>query len=168
MFCSLVVVPLPRFRQDIAVYWQTFEEAGHTRTGEEVALLFPLYVAETEEEAQTVPRQSIMHYFEVLGRRMVAGDADLDVATRERNLEMQARLQRLTYEGGPLRDERYTVGPHHPVIIPTEAPHTWGNAGLDIVKLLWAFGGPAPSGIRHTLRACHPLLPLSKLANDKV
>ena len=73
MFCSLVVVPLPRFRQDIAVYWQTFEEAGHTRTGEEVALLFPLYVAETEEEAQTVPRQSIMHYFEVLGRRMVAG-----------------------------------------------------------------------------------------------
>ena len=98
MFSSLVVVPLPRFRQDIAVYWQTFEEAGHTRTGEEVALLFPLYVAETEEEAQTVPRQSIMHYFEVLGRRMVAGDADLDVATRERNQEMQARLQRLTYE----------------------------------------------------------------------
>lgn len=36
-FSSLVVVPLPRFRQDIAVYWQTFDEAGHTRTGEEVA-----------------------------------------------------------------------------------------------------------------------------------
>jgi alkanesulfonate monooxygenase SsuD/methylene tetrahydromethanopterin reductase-like flavin-dependent oxidoreductase (luciferase family) len=98
MFSSLVVVPLPRFRKDIAVYWQTFEEAGHTRTGEEVALLFPLYVAETEVEAQTVPRESIMHYFDVLGRRMVAGDSDLDAATRERNKEMQARLQRLTFE----------------------------------------------------------------------
>src|SRR6266850_2893366 len=98
MFSSLVVVPLTRFRQDIAVYWQTFEEAGHTRTGEEVALLFPLYVAETEAEAQTVPRQSIMHYFDALSRRMVAGDADLDAATRERNKEMQARVQRLTFE----------------------------------------------------------------------
>jgi alkanesulfonate monooxygenase SsuD/methylene tetrahydromethanopterin reductase-like flavin-dependent oxidoreductase (luciferase family) len=98
MFSSLVVVPLPRFRRDIAVYWQNFEAAGHQRTGEEVALLFPLYVAETETEAQQVPRDSIMHYFEVLSRRIVAGDAALDAATRERNQEMQARFQRLTFE----------------------------------------------------------------------
>jgi alkanesulfonate monooxygenase SsuD/methylene tetrahydromethanopterin reductase-like flavin-dependent oxidoreductase (luciferase family) len=98
MFSSLVVVPLPRFRKDIAVYWQSFEEAGHTRMGEEVALLFPLYVAETEGEALTAPRESIMHYFGVLGRRMVAGDADLDAAMRERNKEMAARLQRLSFE----------------------------------------------------------------------
>ena len=98
MFSSLVVVPLPRFRQDIAVYWQHFEAAGHQRTGDEVALLFPLYVAATEAEAQHVPRASLMHYFEVLSRRMVAGDADLDAATRARNKEMQERLQRLTFE----------------------------------------------------------------------
>lgn len=98
MFSSLVVVPLPRFRRDIAVYWQTFEEAGHQRSGDEIALLFPLYVAATEEEAQTVPRESIMHYFAVLARRMVAGDAALDAATRERNKEMQARFERLTFE----------------------------------------------------------------------
>jgi alkanesulfonate monooxygenase SsuD/methylene tetrahydromethanopterin reductase-like flavin-dependent oxidoreductase (luciferase family) len=98
MFSSLVVVPLPRFRKDIAVYWQTFEEAGHQRTGDEVALLFPVYVAETEAEALTVPRDSIMHYFNVLGHRMVAGDAVLDAATRERNKEMRARLQALTFE----------------------------------------------------------------------
>ena len=98
MFSSLVVVPLPRFRRDIAVYWQTFEEAGHQPTGEEIALLFPLYVAETQAEARMVPRESIMHYFDVLARRMVAGDADLDAATRERNQEMRARLQRLTFE----------------------------------------------------------------------
>lgn len=98
MFSSLVVVPLPRFRRDIKVYWQAFEEAGHLRTGEEIALLFPTYVAETEAEAQMVPRESIMHYFEVLGRRMVAGDTDLVAPTGERNKEMQARLQRLTFE----------------------------------------------------------------------
>ncbi|MGE3536404.1 MAG: LLM class flavin-dependent oxidoreductase [Candidatus Tectimicrobiota bacterium] len=98
MFSSLVVVPLPRFRQDIAIYWQHFEAAGHQRTGNEVALLFPLYVAASEAEARQVPRASIMHYFEVLSRRTVAGDADLDAATRERNKEMQARLQRLTFE----------------------------------------------------------------------
>lgn len=98
MFSSLVVVPLPRLRRDLAVYWQTFEEAGHTPTGEEVALLFPLYVGETAAEAQNVPRESIMHYFEMLGRRMVAGDLDLDTATGERSKEMRARLQRLTFE----------------------------------------------------------------------
>ena len=98
MFSSLVVVPLARFRRDLAVYWHTFEAAGHQRTGEEIALLFPLYVAETEVEARTVPRESVMHYFEVLSRRMVAGDADLDAATRARNKEMQDRFQRLTFE----------------------------------------------------------------------
>jgi alkanesulfonate monooxygenase SsuD/methylene tetrahydromethanopterin reductase-like flavin-dependent oxidoreductase (luciferase family) len=97
MFSSLVVVPLARFRRDIAVYWQAFEEAGHTRTGEEVALLFPLCVAETEEEAKAVSRASIMRYFDVLGRRMVVRDADLGTGTRERNAEMQARIQRLTF-----------------------------------------------------------------------
>jgi alkanesulfonate monooxygenase SsuD/methylene tetrahydromethanopterin reductase-like flavin-dependent oxidoreductase (luciferase family) len=103
------VVPLPRFRQDIAAYWRTFEEAGHTPTGDEIALLFPLYVAETEIEAQTVPRESVMHYFDVLGRRMVAGDADVDAATRDRNKEMQARLQRLTFE--EVRDNVAIIGP---------------------------------------------------------
>jgi alkanesulfonate monooxygenase SsuD/methylene tetrahydromethanopterin reductase-like flavin-dependent oxidoreductase (luciferase family) len=98
MFSSLVVVPLPRFRRDLAVYWQTFDEAGHQRTGREVALLFPLYIGETTSEAQTIPRDSIMHYFDVLGRRMVAGDTDPDITTGERNSEMRARLQRLTFD----------------------------------------------------------------------
>jgi alkanesulfonate monooxygenase SsuD/methylene tetrahydromethanopterin reductase-like flavin-dependent oxidoreductase (luciferase family) len=91
-------VPLARFRKDIAIYWQAFEEAGHHSIGEEVALLFPTYVATMEQEAQEIPQQSIMHYFEVLGRRMVAGDTDFDTATRERNQELRARLQRLTFE----------------------------------------------------------------------
>ena len=112
MFSSLVVVPLARMRRDLAIYWQAFEEAGHTRTGREVALLFPMYVGQTDAEAQMVPRESIMHYFEVLGRRMVAGDADVEATTRERNQEMQARLQRLTFE--EVRDSVALIGtPEH-------------------------------------------------------
>ena len=98
MFSSLVVVPLPRFRRDLAAYWQAFDEAGHKRTGEEVSMLFPLYVAETEEEARHVPRESIMHYFDVVARRMTTGDAEPDAATRERNREAQARLKSLTFD----------------------------------------------------------------------
>jgi len=98
MFTSLIVVPLSRLRRDLAIYWQSFEEAGHQRTGEEVALLLPVYVEETGAEAQRVARESIMHYFEVIGRRRAADDADLDAATRVRTREMQARLQRLTFE----------------------------------------------------------------------
>ncbi len=98
MFSSLVVVPLPRLRRDLAVYWQTFEEAGHTRTGREVALLFPVYVGESAAEANSAPRESIMHYFEVISRRRGSGDADLDASTRERSREMRARLQGLTFE----------------------------------------------------------------------
>jgi alkanesulfonate monooxygenase SsuD/methylene tetrahydromethanopterin reductase-like flavin-dependent oxidoreductase (luciferase family) len=98
MFSSLVVVPLPRFRRDLAAYWQAFDAAGHRRTGEEVAMLFPVYVAETEAEARQVPRESIMHYFDVVARRMTAGDAEFDAATRARNREAQARMQSLTFE----------------------------------------------------------------------
>jgi quercetin dioxygenase-like cupin family protein len=39
---------------------------------------------------------------------------------------------------------RYTVGPHHTVIIPPHTPHAWGNAGPGEAKLLWAFAGPDP------------------------
>ena len=49
--------------------------------------------------------------------------------------------------------ERYTVGPRHTIIIPAGTPHVWGNAGPDEAKLLWVFGSPIPSGIRHILRA---------------
>jgi quercetin dioxygenase-like cupin family protein len=41
-------------------------------------------------------------------------------------------------------EERYTVGPHHTVIIPARTPHAWGNAGETVAKLLWAFAGPDP------------------------
>jgi quercetin dioxygenase-like cupin family protein len=41
-------------------------------------------------------------------------------------------------------DEHYTVGPQHTVIIPAEMPHAWGNSGLGVAKLLWAFSGPDP------------------------
>jgi quercetin dioxygenase-like cupin family protein len=41
-------------------------------------------------------------------------------------------------------DERHTVGPQHTVIIPAETPHSWGNSGPDVAKLLWAFAGPDP------------------------
>jgi quercetin dioxygenase-like cupin family protein len=40
--------------------------------------------------------------------------------------------------------ERFTLGPHHTVIIPPETPHAWGNAGEGVAKLLWAFAGPDP------------------------
>ena len=141
MFSSLVVVPLPRFRRDIAVYWQNFEAAGHRRTGEEIALLFPLYVAATEAEAQQVPRDSVMHYFEVLSRRIVAGDADLDAATRERNKEMQARFQRLTFE--EVRENVAIIGtPEHCI-----ERITWLREEFQLSELICWFnpGGLMPS-----------------------
>jgi hypothetical protein len=45
-----------------------------------------------------LPRQSIMHYFDVFSRRMVAGNTDLDAATQKRNKQMQTGLQLLTIE----------------------------------------------------------------------
>jgi hypothetical protein len=56
----------------------------------------PLYVPAGELEAQIVPRQRIMRYFHVLSWRMMAGDTDLDAGMRERNKDIQVRLQRLT------------------------------------------------------------------------
>ena len=111
MFSSFVVVPLPRFGQDIAVYWQIFGEAGHTRTGQEVALLFPLYVAETRRKPRSATRE---HHalFRCPGPAYGGGGRRFGCATRERNQEMQARLQRLTYEG--VRESVAIIGtPEH-------------------------------------------------------
>lgn len=73
---------------------------GHQRTGEEIALLFPLYVADTEAEVQRVPRDSVMHYFDVVARRAVAGDAVMDAATRERNRGDAGPFATLDLRGG--------------------------------------------------------------------
>lgn len=41
-------------------------------------------------------------------------------------------------------NERFTLEPHHTLIIPPGTPHAWGNAGEGVAKLLWAFAGPDP------------------------
>lgn len=41
-------------------------------------------------------------------------------------------------------DQRYTVSADHTVVIPPHTPHSWGNAGTGVAKLLWAFAGPDP------------------------
>ena len=42
--------------------------------------------------------------------------------------------------------ERYTVGPNDSAIVPPGTPHTWGNAGPERARMLWAWGGPDPFG----------------------
>jgi alkanesulfonate monooxygenase SsuD/methylene tetrahydromethanopterin reductase-like flavin-dependent oxidoreductase (luciferase family) len=81
-----------------------------------------------------------MHYFEVLGRRMVAGDADLEVTTGERNKEMRARLQRLTFE--EVRDTVAIIGTAEHCI----ARINWLRQEFDLSQLICWFnpGGLMP------------------------
>jgi hypothetical protein len=74
-----------------------------------------------------------MHYFEVLSRRIVAGDAELDAATRARNQEMQACFQRLTFK--EVQENVTTIGmPEH-----CSEHITWLREEFQLSELIYWF-----------------------------
>jgi alkanesulfonate monooxygenase SsuD/methylene tetrahydromethanopterin reductase-like flavin-dependent oxidoreductase (luciferase family) len=68
LLCPAQVIPLPALKEMIAGYRERARGAGHPLASLRVAMLLPVFVAENQKEAESVPRTSFMRYYETAGR----------------------------------------------------------------------------------------------------
>jgi alkanesulfonate monooxygenase SsuD/methylene tetrahydromethanopterin reductase-like flavin-dependent oxidoreductase (luciferase family) len=97
IFSSSVIVPVPRLQQDITTYNTLLSEHGTPRSGDEVAIMAPIYVAPSMARAREYPEASIMHYFRTL-RDMYNTPQGQETAHLPRMQELQERLRKMTYD----------------------------------------------------------------------
>jgi alkanesulfonate monooxygenase SsuD/methylene tetrahydromethanopterin reductase-like flavin-dependent oxidoreductase (luciferase family) len=98
LFCSPVVVPMPRLEADLATYRTLRQTQGTAQRGDEVALMTSVYVNTSATKAREVPEESLTNYLQVLGQMHQASLASDQVQATPRAREMQARLQNMTYK----------------------------------------------------------------------
>jgi alkanesulfonate monooxygenase SsuD/methylene tetrahydromethanopterin reductase-like flavin-dependent oxidoreductase (luciferase family) len=84
-------------------YREAYRAAGHPGEGE-VYLRVPVYVAETEEQAQREPEESIMHLFRSIGGQLEASANLSGARAIEQRAERGQRLLSVSYEEA-LRDK---------------------------------------------------------------
>lgn len=96
IFSSSVIVPTPRLQHDITTYNILLSEHDTPRSGDEVAIMAPIYVAPSLTRARQQAEASIMHYFKTL-RDMFNAPQVRAMAHLPRLRELQERLQKMTY-----------------------------------------------------------------------
>ena len=78
-------------------YRAAWKEAGHPGDGD-VALRLPVFLANTEDEALTIPRDSTMGFYRFLGERLIESTSREGTRAIEARAERGARLRTITYE----------------------------------------------------------------------
>ncbi|MDA0262674.1 MAG: LLM class flavin-dependent oxidoreductase [Chloroflexi bacterium] len=79
IFVGLRGMDIPELKENVKIYRETWEEAGHAGHGD-VSLRIPVYAGETKEQALDEPFESISGYFGRMGGlyRESAGKAGID------------------------------------------------------------------------------------------
>ena len=102
IFCSPVVVPMPRLQDDLGTYRSLLQEHDSPPRDDAVALMTSVYVNPSASKALEVPEASLNNYLSVLLQMQNASRAadrsSGSVQVDARAQEMQARLQNMTYE----------------------------------------------------------------------
>jgi alkanesulfonate monooxygenase SsuD/methylene tetrahydromethanopterin reductase-like flavin-dependent oxidoreductase (luciferase family) len=101
IFCSPVVVPMPRLQDDLTTYRSLLQEYDAPPPDDAVALMTSIYVNASASKALEIPEASLNNYLSVLQQMQTASraaDRSSDsVQVNARAQEMQARLQNMTY-----------------------------------------------------------------------
>ncbi len=106
-FIGLRSSGLSQVSEQVRAYKKAWQEAGHK--GEpDVSLRVPVYVAETREEALSVPQDSFMRQFRRLGSQLASSAARPGADPREERAERSQQLSSLTWE--QVVRERVIVG----------------------------------------------------------
>jgi alkanesulfonate monooxygenase SsuD/methylene tetrahydromethanopterin reductase-like flavin-dependent oxidoreductase (luciferase family) len=104
LLVALIGTPMAELASVIAVYQAAWQAAGHPGQGE-VRLRLPIYVAETQEQAQADPRPSVLPYYERLRQGYLRSAQQFESAERTARA---AQLASLTYK--ELLQERVVFG----------------------------------------------------------
>ncbi len=98
LFCSPVVVPMPRLQEDLATYRAILSEHQTPPQGDEIALMTSVYVNPSFSKAQDLPKASLTNYLNVLQQMQTLSRPGESTPGNPRAQEMQSRLQKMTYE----------------------------------------------------------------------
>jgi alkanesulfonate monooxygenase SsuD/methylene tetrahydromethanopterin reductase-like flavin-dependent oxidoreductase (luciferase family) len=91
IFLAVRTTPIAELVRSIGGYHEAWKKAGHPGRGE-VALIVPVYVAETAAAAREEPRASILHFFQDVGRALQ------ERAGSTGRAEVGERLMKMPYE----------------------------------------------------------------------
>ena len=89
--------PFPKLPIHIEEYRQAFRAAGHQDKKSDVAILFPLYVEETDSQVRATVEPSIMHYFRTVSHQARLGQRDQS-ASYAYLREVRQRMEAVTWE----------------------------------------------------------------------
>ncbi|HXJ79780.1 MAG TPA: LLM class flavin-dependent oxidoreductase [Candidatus Methylomirabilis sp.] len=97
IFVAVRLGSLEELIEPLGEYRAAWREAGHPGEGS-VALRMPIFVAPTEEDALTIPRDSTMEFYRYLGGRLVDSASRAGARAIEARAERGERLGAITYE----------------------------------------------------------------------
>src|SRR5262249_44727729 len=94
IFASPLINPPDKLREYLAVHRDSLK-AG---TKQDIALAFPVHVAESRAQARRECEQSLMHFFSMAGE-LIKPLADAPPRTYEAYQQLQERIKQVSYEG---------------------------------------------------------------------
>jgi alkanesulfonate monooxygenase SsuD/methylene tetrahydromethanopterin reductase-like flavin-dependent oxidoreductase (luciferase family) len=100
IFIAVRTTSISDLKRFIGGYHEGWREAGHPGRGE-VALIVPVYVAETESRARGEPETSTMHFFRTIAEQLGKGGTRREEAARLGRMSYREILDELVVYGTP-------------------------------------------------------------------
>jgi natural product biosynthesis luciferase-like monooxygenase protein len=97
IFVASPINPFPKLPEHIDIYREKFLAAGHENKKQNVAVLFPLYVAESDATIRQEVEPSFMHYFRTVSRQARLGQRDQS-ASYAYLKEVRKRMDAITWD----------------------------------------------------------------------
>jgi alkanesulfonate monooxygenase SsuD/methylene tetrahydromethanopterin reductase-like flavin-dependent oxidoreductase (luciferase family) len=97
VFVASPINPFPKLPEHIAAYRRAFRAAGHPGNKEDIAVAFPLYVADSEVQVRREVETSFMHYYDTITRQARLAERD-DSPSYAYLRELRQRIAAMTWE----------------------------------------------------------------------
>jgi alkanesulfonate monooxygenase SsuD/methylene tetrahydromethanopterin reductase-like flavin-dependent oxidoreductase (luciferase family) len=97
VFVASPINPFPKLPEHIDIYRHAFQHAGHHGKKQDVAVLFPLYVADSEATIRQEVEPSFMHYFRTVSHQARLGQRDQS-ASYAYLQEVRKRMESITWD----------------------------------------------------------------------
>lgn len=97
IFVASPINPFPKLPEHIDVYRNAFQSAGHKDKTQNVAVLFPLYVADSEATIRQEVETSFMHYFRTVNHQAKLGQRDQS-ASYAYLKDVRKRMEEITWD----------------------------------------------------------------------
>jgi len=96
IFAAVRLGTLSELGPNLRAYRDAYAAAGHPGTGQ-VFLRVPVYIADSQEQAESEPEASIMRFYRALGEQLEASAAEAGARAVENRAERGQRLQSIAW-----------------------------------------------------------------------